>query len=66
MENNITAKDFLKDSDFPSLGNIYVREVMIKFAKLHVQRALKAVYESNEEILSEEIVMSAYDLNNIK
>jgi hypothetical protein len=49
---------------FDSVGEI--KDAMIGFAAYHVQKALEAVYEQNEEILSKEIIMNAYPLDLIE
>ena len=49
-----TAEEFLIEKEYPlynefgGLGMYYVREVMIEFAKMHVQEALKQASEKAE------------------
>jgi len=78
MEKVPTAETFLiinDDKDFRlSMSGIYVSEMMIAFAKVHVEAALKAVYENIEytEVYSsvfyvvEESILNSYPLSNIK
>ena len=50
MENIPTAKEFLKFKDAPNTGKFW-EDILIEFAKLHVEQALK---EASEEAESEE------------
>ena len=77
-----TAEEFLKKKKYPSfnenggLGLYYVKEAMIEFAKMHVEKALKQALEnipclgSSTDIASyeevEEAVLNSYPLENIK
>jgi hypothetical protein len=76
----ITAEEFLRennDEDFRlSKSGFYLSEMMIEFAKLHVEAALKEALESipclgsSSDIASyeevEKEVLNAYPLENIK
>ena len=50
------------------LTNVWIREAMIEFAKLHVQAALKAASNSIGESfnINEDLFTNAYPLSEIK
>lgn len=78
------AEEFLilnNDSDFRlSKSGMYVSEMMIEFAKLHVQKALgeasnkvkltefayEFLQEGALEAINKESILNSYNLNNIK
>ena len=74
-----TAEEFLilnKDKDFRlSMSGLYVSEIMIEFAKLHVEAALKNASENAlvyadeggySEFVDKNSILNAYQLENIK
>ena len=77
MTNNLpTAKDFLIESKISGLD---ADKIMIEFAKLHVEAALKAASENVEldywkgdcqlcgsNTIDKESILNAYPLTNIK
>lgn len=76
MKNNITAEEFMiqKFSSIPTeLEDI--EDLMIEFAKLHVQEALKAAHKNSNLYLNPDTnefevdtfsILNAYPLSNIK
>jgi hypothetical protein len=79
MENKIpTAEEFLKDKLseihekeifedlLQKMFTVDVSEVMIEFAKLHVEAALNAACESEGYDIDENSILNAYPLTNIK
>jgi len=65
LRKDILDEETTEDTDvFDSVGNI--EKMMIDYTRSHITKALKAVHEQNEEILSKEIVMNAYPLDLIK
>ena len=59
-----TAEEFLKNKNYPSfsteggLGLVYVKEIMIEFARYHVKQAL---YEASRVHLSADTDEKAFD-----
>lgn len=81
MENIPTAENFLiinDDKDFRlSMSGRYVSEMMIEFAKLHVEAALKAASENGQakydytfemyiSDVDKDSILNSYPLTNIK
>lgn len=75
----LTAKEFVLNQNDGYLAGDYtpneVYRIMIGFAKMHVEAALKAASENTEVIcdssdifqsIDEESILNAYPLNNIK
>tara|TARA_R110000868_G_scaffold25451_4_gene99482 strand:- start:2 stop:196 length:195 start_codon:yes stop_codon:yes gene_type:complete len=64
MENNIpTAEEFLKDN---FEGGAIDPQILIEFAKLHVEAALNAACTSDGYEIDEESILNSYPLTNIK
>ena len=72
-----TAEEFLDNSDFPvdktEVWDLDIHDIMIKFAKLHVEAALKEASENViidghpfEYELDKNSIINAYPLENIK
>ena len=74
-----TAEEFLNSEEYYSVSNDYdTQKAMIKFAKLHVEKALEAAsekaiakenpsdYGTGEIWVDEKSILNAYPLNNIK
>jgi len=75
MEQIPTAEAFLKTKNHvESYQYFFISELMIEFAKMHVEAALKAAYDNIEytEVDSsvpyvvEESILNSYPLENIK
>jgi hypothetical protein len=79
MEKILTAEEFLiinDDKDFRlSMSGIYVSEMMIEFAKMHVEAALKAASENadtkdvpyTDDIeVDKDSILYSYPLDKIK
>ena len=70
MEKIPTAEEFLiinDDKDFRlSMSGTYVSEMMIEFAKLHVEAALKEASEKFDHYSNKNAILGSYSLDNIK
>jgi len=69
-----TAEEFLLLKDSPNTG-LFWNEILIEFAKLHVEAALKAAsknadtyydHDEGSNFVNESTILNAYPLTNIK
>lgn len=67
MEKTPTAEEFLNhQEETVTYFEFDIREVMIKFAKLHVEAALKSASEATLLYDFKEEIINSYPLENIK
>lgn len=77
MENNktLTAKEFIKKFENKYAHNDGLSEIMIDFAKYHIQKALENAAENAKHIhkeydkdfkIDKDSILNSYNLENIK